>query len=195
MKLKILIGVLVFLILVNLATIGSYVYHVRHRGDERGPFGPGMPGSPLMEQLSPEQRQKMKESVDKFMEDTREPAETIRKLEEETMALLHNDTVPRARVDANLEKLSALRLEMSRRAVQRLIDTKSFLTPPQQEIFFRGIFGAQAGPPPGHQPGDRQDPAMPGRPPFDGHRPPGGSQGFGPPPGDGHPPVNDPGRH
>ena len=172
MKTKILVGVLLFLIVVNLASIGTYLYQRYTAEPSEGmgfmpggmggpPFGRGQ--SPMME-LSGEQRQRMMELFRTFHEDTKDLHVKIRSLEERTFDLLQQESVPMEQVDRNLEELSGLRLEGSRRATQNLMKAKAFLTPEQQGMFYGALI--QARPRPGTG-------GPMGGPPFGGRRGPG----------------------
>ncbi|MEX1275579.1 MAG: periplasmic heavy metal sensor [Bacteroidota bacterium] len=157
MKTKVLVGVLLFLIVVNLASIGTYLYQ-RYTSPPDGGMGfqPGGMGGPMfgrgespMMQLSAEQRQRMMELFQAFHEETGEIHQMIRSLEDQTFELMQHESVPMEAVDGNLRQLAALRLEMSRRATQNLIKAKSFLTPEQQRMFYGAITQARPGPGPG----------------------------------------------
>src|SRR3989338_9958956 len=121
MKAKILVGVLLFLIAVNIATLGTYLYQRFTDGQGQSfPFGPPeeRPGPPFgrqehpMMQLAPEQREKMMELMSGFREETSELRQEIMKLESTTFELLQGDAVPVEKVDNNLRRLSELRLAM-----------------------------------------------------------------------------------
>lgn len=157
MKTKVLVGVLLFLIVVNLASIGTYLYQ-RYAGPPDGEMGfpRGEMGrapfsrvqSPMMH-LNAEQRQQMMELFRTFHEETRDLHQKIRALEEQTFDLLQEESVPMEAVDGNLHQLSNLRLEISRRATQNLIKAKSFLSPEQQRMFYGAITQARPGSGPG----------------------------------------------
>lgn len=151
MKTKVLIGILLFLIVVNLSTIGVFVYHMLQRGP-RPPDGgffeggrpPGMMGgeSPMM-RMQPEVRERMHSMMMGFREDVKETQEKIFVLEDSTVAMLKNDPPPMDCINENLRKLSELRLSINQKAVHNLLQVKSFLNPEQQEMFFRAIMQAR----------------------------------------------------
>ena len=155
MKTKVLVGVLLFLILVNLSTIGVFVYHILRNGPPKvdplpgdGARPPGMIGaeSPMM-RMQPEVREKMQNLMMSFRDDVKDIQDKIFDLEDSTVAMLKNDPPPMDRVNENLRKLSDLRLSINQKAVQNLLQAKKFLTSEQQEIFFRAVM--QARPQPG----------------------------------------------
>ncbi len=146
MKLKILIGVLVFLILVNLATIGSYVYFQF----TRPPFPPPEwhrdhpPPSPE-ERLDHRQRREVRRLLRAFMDSTRQAREEIEQLEREIFHLLQQTPAPEEEIEARLNAIAERRMFISRTAIRYLIKTKAFLTPAQQQRFFHALLQARSG--------------------------------------------------
>ncbi len=150
MKTKVLVGVLLFLIVVNLSTIGVFVYHLLRPAPtnvEPFPIGgdrpPGMMGgvSPMM--MPPEVRERVHALMLKFHEDVSDLQARIFSLEDSTVAMLKNDPPPMNRVNENLRRLSELRLLINQRAIENLLQAKSFLTQDQQDVFFRAIMQAR----------------------------------------------------
>ncbi len=171
MKIRILVGVLVLLILVNLGTIGTYLYlHFTHR-----PEPPALDGGPRppLAALSPEQREKLGDLMEGFRRETRDLNEQARMLEDSTVALLERNPVPDDLVDAQLKQLADLRLEISKKAARKLALAKSFLSADQQQGFFMSVMKARpafpGGPPPppgaGMPPGRHEGEMMPPPPP------------------------------
>jgi Spy/CpxP family protein refolding chaperone len=150
MKTKVLVGILLFLIIVNLSTIGVFVFHMLRGSLEPEPMSPeggrpeGMmaPGSPMM-RLQPEVRERMHKLMVSFREDTRDLQQKIFILEDTTVALLKNDPPPMGRVSDNLKQISDLRLLINQKAIHSLIQAKAFLPPDQQDMFFRAIMQAR----------------------------------------------------
>ena len=151
MKTKVLVGVLLFLIVINLSTIGVFVYHllqplpmktglVPHDGDRP----PGMMGGvPPMMNMEPEVRERMHALMLRFREEVADLQSRALALEDSTVAMLKNDPPPMDRVNENLKKLSDIRLLINEKAVLNLLQAKSFLTQDQQEMFFRAIMQAR----------------------------------------------------
>ncbi len=145
MKLKLLIGVLLFLIVLNLATIGTFMYkqwkqedtNWAPRAERRPPVGNRKSGE--MRTLKPEKRQVLRRLLEEFREETGELRDEIGRKEIEVFALLQRETVPRDSLNVVLEQLSDLRLEIGRRATDKLIEAKVHLDPRQQRMFFRLI--------------------------------------------------------
>jgi hypothetical protein len=180
MKTKVLVGILLFLIVVNLSTIGVFVFHVL-RGPKEAelmsleggrPAGMMAPEAPMM-RLQPEVRERMRKLMVSFREDTRDLQQKIFMLEDTTVALLKNDPPPMGRISDNLRQISDLRLLINQKAIHNLIQARSFLPPGQQDMFFRAIM--QARPQPG-----RYGAGMMGRGPMWGRQMPGRPDTIGP---------------
>lgn len=172
MKVKILIGVLVFLMVVNVATIGSFVclrYKQERRiADFRGHgFSERQGRAPLqaerrrMMRFPREHRKQMRELLREFQTDTAELRLRVHELEAETFELMQRDPVPTAQVDSLLEEISAVKLGISKIATHKMIETKSLLSPEQQEMFFKAMLGPRPDKPGGrllHEPGGSDKP-------------------------------------
>jgi hypothetical protein len=150
MKTKVLVGILLFLIVVNLSTIGVFVFHML-RGPREADLGnpegirPGAmmtPESPMM-RLQPEVRERMHKLMVSFREDTKDLQQRIFVLEDSTVALLKNDPAPMGRISENLKQISDLRLLINQKAIHNLLQAKTFLPPEQQDMFFRAIMQAR----------------------------------------------------
>ena len=150
MKTKVFVGILLFLIVVNLSTIGVFVFHML-RGPKEAelmsleggrPAGMMAPESPMM-RLQPEVRERMHKLMVSFREDTKDLQQKIFMLEDTTVALLKNDPPPMGRISDNLKQISDLRLLINQKAIHNLIQAKSFLPSEQQDMFFRAIMQAR----------------------------------------------------
>jgi uncharacterized membrane protein len=158
MKLKLLIGVLLFLIVLNLATIGTFVVIHFMRAPEPDRFGKWGPRGkhPMGEQhplgeLSSEERKQLRGLLMELFTETSDLRDRVQELEGEALELLKQDPVPRAQVDSLLGEISEVRVQAVTRAVDKLIEAKSFLTPEQQEMFYQAILRAGHGGPPGRR--------------------------------------------
>lgn len=174
MKLKILIGILLFLIVLNLATIGSFVYFrfTRESRDYEGmPFSGrgrrgsfGKEGHPEM-RLAREDREQLRDLLYDFGEETSNLKIRIHDLEDQTFEAMQEDPVSRERVDSLLEEIADTQLEISKKATEALISAKSVLSPEQQEMFYNAILRVRPSPP-GMGPGFRnRHPPPPPEPP------------------------------
>jgi len=182
MKMKLLVGFLIFLIVINLATIGSFLYFQWRNRPLVDPLnGLSRQVPPLEQQLTPGQLEKLATLVDQFREDTRIASEKLHAREEILFNMMRKNPLPKDSVYATVEEIGRMRGEIGKRAVDRLIETNQILTPAQQELFFRAIMSPgrrpQPGPPRGTGPDDR------GGPPMRMGPPPGGPPPGGPPPG------------
>ena len=157
MRVKILVAALIFLIVVNLATIGTYVYLklAQSSEEERHGMPPGRMPPPIA-QLNEDQRQKIFGLMRGFQEETRNLQLRVRSLEDSTFRLIQETSVERDKVDERLREIAGVRLEISKKAAQKMIEAKSFLTPEQQKHFFDAIMQVR----PEH-PGGRPPEGMP----------------------------------
>lgn len=161
MKTKVLVGVLLFLIAINLATIGTFVYLNLTRPPQPPEFmeppsrsgeGPRAPRG-----LDKGQREQLVALMNEFRDETRALRDSVRDLERSALELLKQDKLSLEQVDARLADIAALRLKLSEAAARKLIKAKAFLNPEQQEQFINLIIHSQ--------------PRRPDGPPF--HAPPG----------------------
>ena len=136
MKTKVLVGILLFLIVINLSTIGVFVYHLLSPSPMKtemfppdGGRAPGMMGgdSPMMK-MEPEVMERMHALMLRFREDIADLQSRAFTLEDSTVAMLKNDPPPMDRVNDNLKKLSDIRLLINQKAIHNLLQAKSFLT-------------------------------------------------------------------
>ena len=158
MKVKVLIGVLVFLIVLNLATIGSFVI-MRWRADDRGTARiPRAPEASRIERgrdharapvppfrPSGEERRQLFALLEEFRADTEELRREMFVLEGRVFELMQRDEVPRAEVDSLLDEIAGVRTEIGRIAIDRLIESKAYLSPDQQQRFFDSILETRSG--------------------------------------------------
>ena len=154
MKLKVLVGVLVFLIVLNLATIGTFLY-VHFTRPEMPPVvdGPEFThrdadsGRRLrLHRLPSEHREALVGLLREFHSETEDLRTRQDALEGGVFDLMQGDPVPVARVDSLLGEVSRVRLEISRIATRKLIKAKGVLPPEEQRIFFDAILQARPAP-------------------------------------------------
>jgi Spy/CpxP family protein refolding chaperone len=159
MKLKVLVGVLIILIAINLATIGSYLYTLRKHGDRHLPEPPmpfvshparpdgshlERPGWTLMRGLSREERAQLKQLLSDLRMETEDLRNVIHSMEAAVMDALRQDSIPSEQVDSLLEEIAAAHLQVSRKATDKLIEAKSYLSPEQQALFYDAILQAHS---------------------------------------------------
>jgi uncharacterized membrane protein len=157
LKIKLLVGILVFLIVVNLATIGSFVYmrwshrdapppgYFDHRGFDhrRGPWA----DRDARMRFPREDRQELMGLLRELRDETQDLRDRIDELEGQTLRVLQQDPVPRAQLDSLLEDIAATQLLISRKATDKLIEAKIHLSPEQQKMFFEAIRTVRPGRP------------------------------------------------
>lgn len=150
MKIKVLVGALIFLIIINLATIGSYVYiQMRHHHAPYGErFQPPFAGPPLRGmEMGLDRRQR--HELMRLLEELGDSTETLRgqvgNIEKEIFDLLQQEPVPTVQIEERMQQIADLRLQMSRRALAMFVKSKQFLTPEQQRHFYRMLINARPG--------------------------------------------------
>lgn len=138
MKLKILIGGLVFLIVLNLATIGSYIYfRVQHEPTEFVPDFPGRFPRPPHLNLDRQQIHQLVEIRRGFQEDVRELSDEIAEIREEIYQNLKQNPVPMSGVEEKLQKVATLRMQIEKIAIKRLVEARNYLSPEQVDNLYR----------------------------------------------------------
>ena len=151
MKIKILIGVLVFLILINLATIGSFLWMLKrgkpaerfHRDFSKRHTQAPFAGERPMRQIRPELRNHLRDDFRKLNRETRDLRANIHDLESQAFSLMQQDPVPIERVDSLLEEISRAQLAISKMATRNMIETRSQFTPEEREIFFKALLSSR----------------------------------------------------
>ncbi len=157
MKIKVLIGLLVLLIIVNLAALGSFIFF-QSRSEPKGkpPFG-GPPSGAM--DLSREQHRQLRKLMRNFMDEIRPQNEEIRQLESDILELVQQDSVDKDAINRKMQEISAIRLTLSHKAIDQFVEMKTFLSPEQQKHFFHLLM--QGKPP--HRPGRGQGRGRPPR--------------------------------
>lgn len=161
MKLKLLVGGLVLLMVMNLAAITAFlVVQTRHprppiEWSQRG-HGRSLSG------LSREKRKALMESMRAFHEQSAGLIQETRALEDSAIAAMGQDPVPRARIDTLLVEISNNRLEIARRATDHMISLGEKLTPEEREHVMRALMRMRgprsATPAPGRENADTPPP-------------------------------------
>jgi Spy/CpxP family protein refolding chaperone len=174
MKVKLLVGALALLIVMNLAALGAFLVvqtHHRspmgwHHGGDRGAARMGDRGGArarlhdhLMGQLGPEERKKLFASMKEFHEKNGDMMRQTHMMEEDAIASMRQDPVPRAHIDSLLQQISANRLEIARHATDQMIALGKTLTPDQREHLMDAIMHMRGDGPPGPPPDGDDDPS------------------------------------
>ena len=148
MKLRIWVVVLSFLMVLNLTAVVAFLFMRSHEPDDRGFRGQGR-GRPFADRgphcFESEERERLWTLIRDFRTDTRDLRSRAGELEEDIVEQLQRESVDRAAVDSLLKEVSAVRLEISERATDKLIEAKEFLSPRQQEMKQYLYSGGQGG--------------------------------------------------
>lgn len=157
MKIKILIGILLVLIAINLGTIGTYLYlqlnrdkNIRHWDQSRRSHFP--PNHRPEMKLDKQQQHQLQNLLQEFQQENQDIRNQIWELERTTFDLLQQENIPQNQVNQNLKQLSDYRLKLMTAAVEKMIKAKSFLNPEQQKHFFDFIMESRPAPPFGREP-------------------------------------------
>ncbi|HET6350244.1 MAG TPA: periplasmic heavy metal sensor [Candidatus Krumholzibacteria bacterium] len=157
MKVKLLVGALAVLVIMNIAALGSFWFMHNHapqfredfrRGDRMGRWS----GAP---EMSPEDRRRLFRTMRSFHQEIRPLARQTADLEQDLIKSMGEDPVPRAHIDSLLEQISRNRLEIARRATNRMIAMGDSLSPEQREHMTDALMRMRRGGRGG--PGDRDD--------------------------------------
>ncbi|HLF14573.1 MAG TPA: hypothetical protein VI932_06770 [Bacteroidota bacterium] len=148
MKLHPLVGVLIFLTIVNIAAVDTYVYYqIVHGPRAMGDVFPSDPGAEgtgqgitAVSRLDSAQRKEIAKIKTMFKSNTGGIFERLKVLDDEIYDLIQRDPVPQDAIDERLRELSDLRLRRSRIAVNTLLETRSLLTREQRGELFKAIF-------------------------------------------------------
>ncbi len=163
MKLKILIGALIFLIAVNLATIGSYLY-LQWRAPRFTAAPPeALPPGPEL-RLDRAQQQQLRMLLRDFKQEVQPLERRVQELEERIFELLQKEPGNREVIEQHLQEISRLRFEISKRMLAKFEETREFLSPVQQKRFYDLLMRARPAPPAGRGPAFRRGPATPPHP-------------------------------
>ncbi len=151
MKIKFLVGALVFLIVVNLAVIGTFVVmHVSHQPAPPDDFrmramAPNGERQMRRPRLPMEHREKLMAHLNELREETTPLREQIAGLENQMFEAIQMEPVSETRVDSLLQEISAVQFEIRKVATRKLLKAKEILPPEQQEMFFRAMLNARRG--------------------------------------------------
>ena len=147
MKIKLLVGGLIFLIVINLATIGTFLYlqfnkseqKFKYRAQDSLMIPPFLYPDSRGERLNNEQREKLFGMFERFRNETKDVNQEIKVLQHDIQELLMSEEINEDELNQKMQKVAEIRLNISRAAVKNIIEAKSFLTPEQVEHFVRAI--------------------------------------------------------
>ncbi len=139
MKVKVMSGVLIFSLAFNLAVIGTFVFKrfldpeprfsPRERM-ERMPFFKGM-------DFGDTEREKIIELFKEFRKASRETQRSIIELEDQLFETLKDENKDLDQAHKIMEQIGAKKIELGKSALDQFLKAKSFLSPEQQNHFYR----------------------------------------------------------
>ncbi len=153
MKSRVLITLLTILTVMNVGALGAFLYvHMtkkpppmeKHWRGKR--FDKTAHGKSSWAKLDSTDRAIIKREMREFRSDITDLTDRTQTLEQAIIDRMLMDPVPRAEVDSLLTEMASVRLEMSKRATNRLLDVDSEITPEQRERILRAVFSPRFGP-------------------------------------------------
>jgi len=147
MKIKVLSGILIFSLALNLAVLGTFIYRQVDGPNRFERFGERPFRHPFKGEmeLTDEQRDELFNIFSKFRESNREAMKNIHKLEFELDEKMRAENVQIEDVDSLLNSIGALKLAQSKTALQNFLQAKKFLSVQQQEHFLRMLIQNRPG--------------------------------------------------
>lgn len=125
MKIKILVGALVALMIINIAALGSFLYlHQRAKNAKQ----PNRAHRFAIKYVPEKDRAKFFHTARELRMDIGPLADSTSALEKDLIASMRQNPVPRAHIDSLLEHISRNRLEINRKATARMIAMGDSLT-------------------------------------------------------------------
>lgn len=137
MKVKVLSGILIFSLALNLAVLGTFIYHRIDRPDVFLPPGEAKPPFIKDMNLDEEQRREMFDMFRKFRKAGMEEMKDIFRIEQELFDEIMADNVDLNAVDSLNNLIAVKKSDLSAKAINNFIKTKKFLTAEQQEHFLK----------------------------------------------------------
>lgn len=140
MKTKLLVGAVLLLVVVNLAALGSFWY-MHAKGEHAGNQPPGREWRMrnFGRDMSREDRQRLLRTVQGFRRDVRPLIDETRDLEADLMEALRKNPVSPGQIDSLNVAISHNRLEIARRATDRMIALGDSLDPDQREEMLKTL--------------------------------------------------------
>lgn len=139
MKARTLSIILIFSLALNLAVVGTFIFRMIDAPPD-SLFPPGGPDKmPFFNEmgLDENQRDEMFRMMHEFRHANRENRRIISKLEHELFQAIRSENADSTQIDQLVERIGQLRIEHSKQAINHFRQYKDFLTPRQQDHFFR----------------------------------------------------------
>jgi uncharacterized membrane protein len=122
MKIKLLVGALVVLVVMNIAAIGTFLFVHMHGPHPMAGLHEGrrMHRGEFRHELSRDEREKLRHTMESFHREVRPLVQETGRLEDDLIASMGKDPVSRAHIDSLLDQISKNRLELAHRATDRM---------------------------------------------------------------------------
>ncbi len=149
MKIKILIGILVFLIVLNLATLGGYAYYRWFANPHHDEAAERMNRHRDMKvpQLTPEQRREMRSLRKEFAGKIHPLIHEQMRLRGEIAEILMEEKIDTTAIFQRLDRIQTMQKEVENNSMRLLIESRAFLKPEQLAFIYRvmNIYGEPHG--------------------------------------------------
>ncbi|MCB9058282.1 MAG: hypothetical protein H6627_06930 [Calditrichae bacterium] len=139
MKVKVLSGILIFSLALNLAVIGTFLYHRFDRPDAFFPPEGAKPPFIKDMDLDEDQRREMFELFNKFRRSSMNDMKDIFRIEQQLFDEIMANNINMNAVDSLNNLIASKKSELSSKAINNFIRTKKFLTKEQQEHFLKSL--------------------------------------------------------
>jgi len=141
---KWIIALLIFSLAVNVAVVGTLVYYwTQTKGAQTARFSPPpLPERPRFKRgpnLSPEQRQKIRQLRQEYFATVREIRRTIGTYHEELMDMLASDSFSRDSLQVVVEKIARKQMELEQLTVAHLLDLRKNMDREQWQQFVKRL--------------------------------------------------------
>ncbi len=135
MKVKLLVGALVVLVIVNIAALGTF-WFMHHTGKHHG-YRSGHEWRSHHRggnDLSRDERRRVFRAMRGIRQEVRPLIDETKSLENDLIASMKKDPAPRAHIDSLHQQISAKRLEIARRATDRMIAMGDSLSSAERDL-------------------------------------------------------------
>jgi hypothetical protein len=149
MKIKVISGVLIFSLALNLAVIGTFLYRRVLMTDHDFPPKDRIGGRTKFLKdmdLEDEKRTKLIEVFSEFRKTNKETAIQINALEDQLFETLKGESMDVDRAYLIMDQIGEKKLALGKKALDQFIKAKSFLSPEQQDHFYRMLMKGKPNP-------------------------------------------------
>ncbi|KAA3614206.1 MAG: periplasmic heavy metal sensor [Calditrichaeota bacterium] len=147
MKVKIISGLLIFSLALNLAVLGTFIYK-RFLDPNPRFYGGGKGGRmQFLKDLDVKdaEREKIVQLFREFREKNQETQEQIRNIEDQLFKILQSDSSDMDQIYSLMDQIGEKKLSLGKNALDQFLKVKSFLSPEQQNHFYKMLMKNRPG--------------------------------------------------